>query len=88
MKWATRFLVVLVCLVEIQYMIIDYRLRANLQLLQSALHEISLLSDSEPLPNTPTNLRSSGGSSFSEELLTVVVRKNSSLRRPTPQSLN
>jgi hypothetical protein len=86
-KWALVSLVLLVCLVEIQYVMIDYRLNANLQLLQSTLHQIRQL-DSGPLPNTATYLRKSGDGSLSEESLIAVASKNSSLRRPvTPHNV-
>jgi hypothetical protein len=79
MKRVPVLFLLLVCLVEMgKYMMIDYRLNANLQLLKSALHEVSQL-DSGPLPNTATYLRKSGVVSLSEE-----SSKNSSLRRPTP----
>jgi hypothetical protein len=61
-KWALVSFVLL-CLVEIQYLMIDYRLKANLQLLQSTLHEIRQL-DSGPLPNTAVYLRKSGDGSL------------------------
>jgi hypothetical protein len=85
MKRALVLFVLLVCLVEIHYVIIDFRLKANLQLLESTLQEISQL-DSGPLPNTATFLRKSGDGSLGEELI-AVASKNSSLRRPTPHSV-
>lgn len=81
MNRLTKLLVALLFLVQIHSMIIDYRIKQNLHLLQSALDELSLLSGSKPLPNTPTNLRM-----ISEEVRTV-ANKNASLRRPTPQRL-
>jgi hypothetical protein len=56
MKWVWRLFVLLVCLIEIQYMIIDYRLKANLQLLESAVHQMSLL-DFGSLPKTSPHLQ-------------------------------
>jgi hypothetical protein len=84
-KWALVSFVLLVCLIEIQYAMIDYRLEANLQVLRSTLHEIRQL-DSGPLPNTATDLRKSGDGSLNEESLIAVASKHSSLRRPTSHS--
>jgi hypothetical protein len=58
----------LVCLIEIQYMIIDCRLKANFQLLESAVLQISLL-DSMPVPNTSPYLQK-----FSEVLVKVTLK--------------
>ncbi len=87
MKRVPILFVLLVCLVEMKYMLIDYRLKANLQLLKSTLHEISQL-DSGPLPNSATYLRKGGGDgSLSEESLIAVASKHSSLRRPASHSV-
>jgi hypothetical protein len=85
-NWALVTFALLVCLVEIQYVVIDYRLQANLQLLKSTLHVIRQL-DSGPLPNTAAYLRKSGDGSLSEEPLIAVASKHSSLRRPTSHSV-
>lgn len=86
LKWALVSLVFLVCLAELQCVLIDYRLKANLQLLKSALHEIRQL-DSGPPSNMATYLRKSGDGSLSEESLIAVASKHSSLRRPTSHSV-
>jgi hypothetical protein len=85
MKWLLVSFVLMVCLTEIQYFMIDYRLKANLQLLKSTLHEIRQL-DLRPLPNTATYLRKSSDGSLSEESLILVASKLSSLRRQTSHS--
>jgi hypothetical protein len=85
-KWAIVSFVLLVCLVEIQYVMIEYRLEANLRLLKSTLHEIRQL-DSGPLPNAVAYLRKSGDGSLNEEPLIAVASKHSSLRRQTSHSV-
>jgi hypothetical protein len=82
-KWVIGLFVLLVCLIEIQYMIIDLRLKANLQLLESAVRQISLL-DSVSLPKSSPHLQDRHDGPFSEELLTG-ARNKTFLRQSTQQ---
>jgi hypothetical protein len=78
-KRIVGIVVLLVCLVELQYLVVDRRLKANVQLLRSTLHEIQTSSTGDKAATEQSHHQNRHSNTVVTDVTPIMT---TSLRRP------